>query len=322
MPQKGRGAAATRPLDAAEHFHTEQPLLCVATDVRHEGLLCRACLSPLGLAADHVRAAAPDLLESDELRPALVSNEAQELCVAVASSCARCDARYCGSCVGRDAQKSHACAGLSALRDRWPKLVASPRFRLFVQALGRVVHGGEDAAAVAAAIESLCHPVLPGDGNALASAAMEAELAEPLALLHCALVRERLNEAQEGETAMETSAALGLVAAWCNPTGYRNFERRVATNAHGLRFASPASAVLVAAMAACPTLSAAAQDCVMWAVAGVGDDCELPFYCATAVFAQASALNHSCNPSAEVLSCERAELRMRCDFAQKRMVLY
>ena len=296
----GRAAAAARPLRAQEPFHAELPLLCVATDVRHEALLCRQCLAPLGRPADHVRAVAPELLESDELRPLADVSEARELCVAAAGSCARCDARFCGECVARDAQAAHVCAGVGAVRDRWPKLGSAPRFRLFVKALGLVTSAGEGAAAAAAAIETLCRPALPSDGNTLAVAAFEAELAEPLAQLHCALARERLARAAADlatETALETSAAIARMATWCTPTGYRNFERRVATNAHGLRFTSPAGSVLAAAIAASPTLSAAAQETVLWAVAGVGDECELPFYCATALFATASALNHSCRPS-------------------------
>jgi hypothetical protein len=284
--------------------------------VQHERLLCCHCLVPVGLAEEHVRDVAPDLHESDELRSALLeaSEEAQGLCMEVAGSCPGCDARFCSRCVARDALATHAlpCAGVSALRDRWSKLAASPRFRLFVQGVGLVSQAGSGrTAAVAAAIETLCRPALPSDDNTLASAVWETELAEPLALLHCALVRERLERAAQEETAMETSAAITRITQWCTPRFYRSFERRIATNAHGLRFTSPAGTVLAAAVAACPTLSAETQDTVFWAVAGVGEECRLPFYCASAVFATASALNHSCNPSAEVVSCGRAELQLR-----------
>ena len=318
MPLKGRGAAAARDLAAQEAFHAERPLLCVATDVRHEALLCRGCLAPLGLPADHVRAAAPELLDcEEELRSALEDPKAQRLCAAEGGSCGCCGARFCSGCVGA-AQATHACAGTVALRERWPKLAAAPRFRLFVQALSLVTQVGDHAAAAAAAIDTLCRPALPADDNAAATAAWEAEMAEPLAVLHCALARERLERARPPETAVQTSAALALISEWCSVRGYRGFERRVATNAHGLRFASPASDVLVAAMAAAPSLSPAAQEAVCWAVAGVGEETQLPFYVATAVCAQGSACNHSCDPSAEVLASTWPELRLRTTRALRR----
>lgn len=312
VPGKGRGAIAARDLASHEVFHRERPLLCVATDVKDEDLLCRQCLAPLGEPADHVQVVAPDILESEELRSALENEGAERLCAPIGGSCTRCGARFCADCVAWSAQATHTCAAMSALREGWPKLVASPRFRLFVQGLGLVSHNEPRNVSVVAAIDTLCQPVLPGDENAKASATMDSELAEPLALLHCATVQERLAWAHEcGEAPVDTSAAVARITQWCTVTGYRKFERRIATNAHGLRCASPAGSVLAAAIAACPTLSAAANETVLWAVAGVGLECELPFYCATAIFAQASALNHSCVPSVEVVSSERAELQLR-----------
>jgi hypothetical protein len=263
-----------------------------------------------------VRHVAPDLLECADLTPSLECAEAQALCAAAAASCECCDAQFCNTCFAdSDAFVAHGsiCAAQEVLRSRWPKIVATPRFRLFLKALGvAVMQSGNEPTAVVDGIRNLCCPRLPADNLARARAAWRAEMTDPLATLHCALVRRRLAGADQ-EPAARTSAAITELTEWCSIDGYLAFERRVATNAHGLRFSSPAASVLANAVAASAAdeLSPSAEDALLWAVAGVGNECELPFYSATAIFAQASALNHSCDPSVEVVSCTRAELRLR-----------
>jgi hypothetical protein len=310
-----RGAAAARDLAPCEAFHSERPLLCVAAAATMGGraaaagrdLLCRCCLAPLGDPAEHVSALFPALLGLG-----VELGGAKMLCAVEGRGCERCGARFCGA-EGCQAERrtGHAivCAGLEGVRRSWPQLATSPRFRMFAQALGRP--GTDDAVA------ALCQPALPDDENTTAVEAMEAALAAPLACLRrCALhnAAAAMAPAAQGKRLVEVQSR---IAARCTPEGYRSFERRVATNAHGLRISSPAGAALAFLVEILPSLDEVAQRTIAAAVASVSG--ELPTYCVTAVFAQASSLNHSCDPSVEVVSGgARAEMQLRATRALRR----
>ena len=302
MPAKGgRGAISVRRLAAGEVCHAEKPLLCVATDAAQACLLCHFCLAPLDPVDDHIGAVTPSLVRQGTAAPAaLLDGAAAQLCSAVEGcGCRICGARICraeecqqekrraaaGS--GEGCGASGCCPALVAWREKWPRMAASPRCRLFLLALSRAIRPGPEVF-VAAVIDTLCQPSLPEDNEQqTAHARMELELVEPLATLHSIMLSVWVSQLQ---SASDRSPAQ-LLDAWCTPKGYRSFERRIATNAHGLRLRSPVGAALASAIAAAPTLDSAGQHDVAVAVAAV--DGELPFYSATAVFAVASALNHS-----------------------------
>ena len=177
------------------------------------------------------------------------------------------------------------CPALFRVCEHWPRLAASPRFRLFLCALAETL--AKPDGEIARVIGELCRPQLPSDDDVGSATAIAQELQPALAAL----------------------AELAGAQSCCSVEQYRDFERRVATNAHGLRLRSPAADALAAAVEAAPSLSPSALRAVGSAVAAVGG--ELPFYTGTALFARGSALNHSCRPSAEAISSGIAELRLR-----------